>query len=179
MTDAAPDLTKLVYSKTETGQQEIQSRSLGLPLKVRGALVLVDGRRTGAELAALTGVDIVPVLEQLMAQGCIESHAPPRQSRSEAATEAEPEPDKADLSSLPPAASRDAKQIDMARNFMMNTVNSVFGHHMRLTLISSIYDCKTADALRQIYPVWEEAMAGNRAGAKRLPEMREKLFAVL
>ena len=45
------DLNATVFAKTAVGQEEIQSRTLGLSLLVRRALVLVDGKRSGAELS--------------------------------------------------------------------------------------------------------------------------------
>lgn len=177
MPDSALDLTTLVFAKTEIGQQEIQSRALGLPPKVRSALILVDGRRTGRDLQALVGEEAVPALEQLMAQGCIRSTGTAEPAQA-AAVPGQSEAD-AGFSVLPPPESRDAKAFEMARNFMMNTVNTIFGQNMRLTLIETIHACKTVQELRQAYPLWAEAMESNRAGAKRLPEMREKLFAVL
>ncbi len=175
MTDASPDLTRLVYSKTELGQKEIQSRALGLTPKIRSTLILVDGKRTGADLLALTGADNVASLAQLLEVGCIEG-VEPRSAQPAPAAQGSAG---AGVAALPPADSRDSKQVEMARNFMLNTVNNIFGQNMRLTLIESIHACKTAEELRRVYPSWEEAMASDRAGAKRLAEMREKLFAVL
>lgn len=176
MTDDAPDLSTAVFAKTASGQQEIQSRTLGLPPKVRSVLILVDGRRTGDELTAQTGTDSLPALEALLAHGCVECLAP---------VQAETEPDSAvssadaELSWLPPAETRGPKELEMARNFMTNTINTMFGQNMRLTLIEAIHASRTAEDLRQVYPAWAETMTGSRAGAKRLPELRDKLFAVL
>jgi hypothetical protein len=80
---------------------------------------------------------------------------------------------------LPAASSRTAKDVEMARNFMTNTVNTIFGHHSRLSLIEAIHACKSSDELRRVYLTWAEAMESNAIGKKRLPELREKLFAVL
>jgi hypothetical protein len=67
----------------------------------------------------------------------------------------------------------------MARNFMTNTINTMFGQNMRLTLIEAIFTARTADDLRRVYPVWAETMASIGVGAKRQPELRLKLFQVL
>ena len=50
---------------------------------------------------------------------------------------------------------------------------------LSLTLIEAIFTARTADDLRRVYPVWAEAMASIGVGAKRLPELRLKLFQVL
>jgi hypothetical protein len=174
MTDDATDLKTAVFAKTAIGQQEIQSRVLGLPPKMRSVLILVDGKRTGNELTAQTGTDSSAALDVLIAHGCIERLA---------AVQAQPEPAvspvEAELSWLPPAETRSPRELDMARNFMTNTINTMFGQNMRLTLIEAIHASRTVEDLRLVYPAWVETMTGSSAGAKRLPELREKLFAVL
>ncbi len=84
-----------------------------------------------------------------------------------------------DLQRLPAATTRSAKDIEMSRHFMINTVNLVFGHNMRLSLVRSIFECQSTDALRAVYPRWFSAMSENRNGAKRMAEWRTKLAATL
>ena len=67
----------------------------------------------------------------------------------------------------------------MARNFMINTVNSIFGQHTRISLIENIARAQGTEGLRKVYLQWESAMAENRIGAKRLPELQDKLVNVL
>jgi len=80
---------------------------------------------------------------------------------------------------LPEASSRSAKDVEMARNFMTNTVNTIFQANTRLTLLEAIFACKTAEDARRVYPKWAETIASSSIGAKRLPDFREKLFKVL
>lgn len=178
MTDATLDPAASIFAKTAAGVQEIQTRALGLPPLTRRMLVLVDGKRSGRELAAfVAGHDVADILGQLLAQGCIEALAaagPVAVAPKAAAPGAE-----SVLSSLPQADTRSAKEIEMARNFMTNTVNTMFGQNMRLTLIESIFAAQTADDLRRVYPVWADTMASIGVGARRLPELRQKLFQVL
>ena len=76
-------------------------------------------------------------------------------------------------------ATPDPLQLQQARNFMINTVNTIFGQHNRISLVESIYGSKTTEELRHVYIAWAEAMESNAVGKRRLPELREKLFAVL
>lgn len=179
---ASLDLTGVTFFKTPAGLQEIQDRSLGLPALIRRVLVLVDGKRSGKELAAFVGGEekIEEVLSQLMEYGCIDAQAGAKLAPAKG-TAVEPGPlaYAAELAGLPHAALRTAKDIDMARNFMVNTTNSIFGQNMRLSLIKSILACQSAEQLRQVYPAWAENMASNSASAKRLPELRARLFVVL
>ena len=57
MPDAKIDLNLSVCAKTALGSLEIQSRALGLLPMARRLLILIDGKRSGKELA-LKGVEI-------------------------------------------------------------------------------------------------------------------------
>ena len=72
MPDANFNPLTAVYTKTPEGQQEIQLRAMGLSPLVRRTLVLVDGQRTGADLAVFaTGQDIAAIINELLDKGCV------------------------------------------------------------------------------------------------------------
>jgi hypothetical protein len=186
------DLSATVFAKTAVGQAEIQSRTLGLSLLVRRALVLVDGKRSGAELSVfLVGKgDVELVLAELLERGCIEPvgrvgkaaaavAVPDAVAPPDPAETAAPPDEAVAIPGLPPADSRSAKENEMARNFMINSINSIIGQNMRVTLVTDIFHAKGTDGLRKIYRAWEASMADHGIGARRLPELREKLFKVL
>ena len=187
MTDQALDLNTAIFAKTPLGQQEIQSRSLGLSALVRRTLVLVDGKRSGKELGAfVVGHDIFTILGELLDKGCIDgkSSATPLAVSELVGKPETPLPktkksEDADLIGLPAVEMRSAKDLEMARNFMTNSVNNMYGQHTRITLIEAIFKCTTSAELREVYPDWVETMAASAIGARRLPELRQKLFAVL
>jgi hypothetical protein len=188
------DLNATVFAKTAVGQEEIQSRTLGLSLLVRRALVLVDGKRSGAELSVfLVGKgDVEMVLAELLDKGCIEAVARPVKSPAAPtntavvaapvaadAVSAAPDDEGSVIEGLPPAAGRSAKDNEMARNFMINSINSIIGQNTRLSLVTDIFHAKGTEGLRKVYRAWESSMSDHGMGAKRLPELREKLFKVL
>jgi hypothetical protein len=192
------DLMQAVFAKTALGQQEIQSRSMGLAPLVRRILVLVDGKRGGADLAALlpSGSDVGQILKELLGLGCVEPIAGARPASSataaaapaavSAATQSDPEETPSELpgghapiEGLPPASSRSLKDNDMARNFMINSINAIIGQNMRISLVHDIFHADSTEKLREVYHAWESSMAGTVMGAKRLPELRVKLFKVL
>lgn len=185
MTDAASELKRTIFAKTAAGSQEIQSRSLGLNPMLRRLLILIDGKRNFQELAALlNGNDLIMLLGELLTKGCIEATsvlptATAPAPRAPSQPVAEPKSMDDELAKLPPASTRTAKQVDMARHFMMNTVNTVFQQNTRLTLMEAIFACKTVEDVRRVYPKWTDTMNASVIGAKRLPEFREKLFQVL
>lgn len=185
------DLITTVFAKTALGQQEIQDRSLGLSPLVRRTLVLVDGKRSGAELSVfLVGKgDIEAVLTQLLDLGCIEAlarsskapvaNAPAAAAPAAVAPAPAPAGGDAELQDLPPADSRSAKDNEMARNFMINSVNGIIGQNTRISLVNDIFNAQGTDGLRTVYHAWAASMSNHGMGAKRLPELREKLFKVL
>lgn len=184
MSDSLTDFRATTFSKTAAGQQEIQSRSLGLSPLVRRLLVLVDGKRTGADLEMFAaGQDVLPLLGELVDRELVSMRAAPVPANPMPA--ATPQPAAGGrattdwLAALPPAESRSAKELEMARNFMTNTVNNIFGHHNRISLVEAIHGCSSSSELRDVYDMWANALESSAAGHKRLPEFREKLFAVL
>lgn len=64
-----------IYRKTAKGQAEIETRAMRLPPKLRMLLIVVDGKRSVADLAPLVGGDPMPLLETLLAAGVIEPMA--------------------------------------------------------------------------------------------------------
>ncbi len=78
MTDQTLDLNASIFTKTLRGQQEIQSRSLGLSGLVRRILVLIDGKRNGSELGGFVlGHDITAIIRELLSHGCIDAASAP------------------------------------------------------------------------------------------------------
>ena len=184
------DLSSAVFAKTEFGQQEIQTRSLGLDPLVRRILVLADGKKNGGELAAfLPSADgIQAVLEELLSLGCLRAEGgsqaasppaakPTAESSNSGATSSAAS--FGDIPGLPPADKRSAKDNEMARNFMINSINSIMGLHSRISLITEITAAKNTHELRHAYFGWQASMADHPIGKKRLSELTEKLFKVL
>ncbi|MBD3893403.1 hypothetical protein [Hydrogenophaga sp.] len=179
MADAPSHLLAAIYAKTALGQQEIQSRSLGLLPLARRVLVLVDGKRSGHDLSAfVSDHNVAPLLSELLARGCIDvldSAAP-----AAASAAAKPKtPEKDDLAGLPAPDSRSAQELEMARSLMANALDYVFDHYGHSAQIESINACRSHSELRALYPSWTQAMDSHAIGKKILPGIRVKLLAVL
>lgn len=165
-----------VFAKTPLGAEEIQQRTLRLSLLLRRVLLLVDGKRSVAELAPLTGgAELTALLAELLDRHCIEpvARAAPAAPAPAAAAAADP------LAALPPPLTRTAEQVDMARHFMINTINRLLEQNSRLTLVEKIFNAIDAAELRRCYADWEDAIGSSWQGRRRLDELRAKLFAVL
>ena len=184
MTEIKINLITAIYFKTAVGLQEVQSRSLRLTPLPRRLLILVDGKRSGKELAVFVeGHNPGELLRQLLDNGCIEAipaTATPQASASvDQGNAAGASATEAALAKLPDASTRTAKEVEMARNVMMNNINAVFQQNTRLTLMKTISDCRSAEEVRRVYPKWAENMRASVEGTKRLLEFQTKLFTVL
>jgi hypothetical protein len=181
MLDANIDLNLSVFTKTGLGLQEIQARALGLLPMARRLLILMDGKRNGKELAPMVaGHDFSDLLRHLFEKKCIEVVNPSQATKSlktQPTAEAAASSDK--LGALPAAETRTSKETEMARNFMVNTINMEFGQHMRISVIESIGTCKTAIELREVFPLWHTTMSASRNALRELGGLQEKLFRVL
>lgn len=62
-----------LFRKTAKGQAEIETRAHRLPPRLRGLLILVDGKRDLAGLAALVPQQAEALLQELVTQGFVES----------------------------------------------------------------------------------------------------------
>jgi hypothetical protein len=79
-----------VYRKTSKGIAEIETRANRLAPRLRGALILVDGRRNADDLNKLISTDPEGTLQALLEQGYIESLQPPAQAAAEPAKRRSP-----------------------------------------------------------------------------------------
>lgn len=61
-----------VFRKTAAGHAEVRGRALGLDMRTRGLLILVNGELTVAELAARVGFDPDQALVKMVGAGLLE-----------------------------------------------------------------------------------------------------------
>jgi hypothetical protein len=194
MPDQVMDFSHAVFAKTLLGQQEVQSRALKLGPVPRRLLILIDGKRSAQDLSHfLAGHNIEALISELLDKGCIESTTPLPEPDPRPVTESMPipwidldaypasliEPLDAFLNQLPNASTRSAQDAESARNFMMNAVNTVFQTNTRLTLLETIFSCKTTQALRDVYPKWAATLGSSDLGAQYMPTFKQKLSEVL
>jgi hypothetical protein len=187
MFEAIANLDLAIFTKTDTGRLEVQSRGLNLDLMTRRLLILVDGKRRVAEIGPLVpGQDVVAMLRRLFELRCIEL-LDAGQAKAAAAPAPAAAPDAAGnsggadafLASLPDPSARTPQDVEKARNVMTNTVNTVFQPNTRLTLLKAIQACQTPQDARGVYAHWRETIESSSIGKKRLPEFQKMLAKVL
>lgn len=119
----------LIYRKTEKGQAEIETRAYRLPLRLRGALIMVDGRRSDEDLRKLIAGQPDECLASLLQDGFIEV-TPGRTAAAAAAVAASvprvpvaPAVDQGPSSSLPPTV----RSFEETRRIAVRLVNDALG----------------------------------------------------
>jgi hypothetical protein len=76
------------------------------------------------------------------------------------------------------APANDAERLDMARQFMINTANS-FSGITGSSLVIEINQARDLKQLRALFYDWREAMQMSAAGRQRLPDLEQRLAALL
>lgn len=129
-----------VLRKTQTGEEEIKSRTLNLPVKLRSLLIAVDGKKTGGDLARSFGAlgDVPALLADLEWQGCIEAVPETRALRDIAAP-------------VVHALNTEAKQ------YAANYLYGVLGPESE-SLVRRIEKCKTNEDLSKMLDECKEVL---------------------
>lgn len=156
------------YVKTPKGVEEVSQRTHGLAQRLRRLLIMVDGKRVGNDFAAmLPGEDAAAALRQLADEGYIQPLAP----EPAAVAEAKPE-------SRAPRPQDDAQRFEMARNFMLNTLNAFVGIAAS-GLINRVEACADITALQEHFVAWRDAIKLSSDGRKRIEELEGRLAPLL
>ena len=72
----------------------------------------------------------------------------------------------------------DEERLAMARNFMINTVNTFIGM-AGSSLVDKVEQADTITELRHLYYDWKESLQLDKEGRQRLPELEKRLAALL
>lgn len=170
-----------VFSKTDQGQEEIKTRAGGLTQRVRQVLIFVDGKRDLTALRTmLPADDLEQTLQALQEQGYIaaisitEESAP---SASIAPAEAMPIPLGTAFRELPLTSG--TKELELARNFMVNTLKRFTGPYATLSLIEKVYAAQSHAEMRMQFDHWVDAIIKAHAGKHRTDELRSALLEII
>lgn len=126
----------LVFQKTEAGAAEMAAPALGLPPKLRRALIVVDGTRTVADLAtAFRPGEVDAILMDLQARGLVTLSG-----GVVSAPKARPD-------AAPASAGSPAEGLEEVRRIAMREVSHSMGPNGD-ALALKIERCRTAEDLR-------------------------------
>ncbi|MBR0565245.1 hypothetical protein J5J83_03825 [Azoarcus sp. L1K30] len=159
-----------IFAKTPKGHEEIETRSGGLHPRMRRLLILIDGVRATEALASmLNDGRFEETLAGLEAEGYIE-----RAVGSPPVTSAE----SVSMPAVTPAPGGEG-QLELARNFMMNTLKAFNGPYNKLSLMQRIHGCSNREELQALFADWLSSINETHAGRKRAEELTERLQAVM
>ena len=159
-----------IFRKTDKGQAEIETRAHRLPPRLRSALILVDGRRSSAELRTMVLQQPDETLAALLEQGFIAAVAeapPPAPTPSRVAERAI---DRAAAASLP-AAERGPDFLQL-RRLLVREFNDLTGPTGEV-LAMRLEKAADRNALTSLLPAACEFVAGVR-GASKASEFRQR-----
>lgn len=171
-----------VFSKTGKGQEEIKVRTGNLSQRVRQVLIFIDGKRDlDALRAMLPAGDLENTLQMLQEQDYIAPIETVEISISErapaAASEETPISDSTVFRELPPMPG--TQDLELARNFMMNTLKSFTGPYAALSLLEKVDAAQSHAEMRAQFEHWMEAIIETRDGKRRADELRCALLKII
>lgn len=147
-----------VYRKTEKGQAEIATRQNQLAVKLRSALIMVDGKRTDEELQRMIGPAAEEILQTLQAEGYIEVIALTA-TRNGSAAAAKPA-----ASEGPPSVPPPLKPVEQIRVQAVRFMNEQLGP-LGDMLAVKIEKSKTWEDLHPLLVMAHRAIADHRGNA--------------
>jgi hypothetical protein len=144
------------YRKSSKGAAEIETRAHRLAPRLRGALIVVDGRRSATELYKLIPQQAEETLAALLEQGFIE----PAGEASPASVPT-PRPAPAPASAPRPAARPTAVDFEVRRRDAVRRLTDQVGP-MGEALAMRMERCRNADELRPLLALASQIVANTR-----------------
>lgn len=158
-----------VFVKTPKGIDEMTSRAAGLTPRVRRVLIMLDGQRTVEDIRAMALVeDLSHALGLLEASGFIEKPGKPSTTAADSGLAFRDIPD------IP-----EPKELDMAKNFIMNSLRTFCGPSTHLSIIEAAFAARTHEELREQFAPWLDAIIETRDGRRRSEELQTQLLKVI
>lgn len=166
-----------VFVKTAKGIAEIENRSRDMSLRTRRILIQVDGHRTVEEIAKLAlGDDLKEILGHLHKNGFI---GLVNQSEINSFI-AEVKPGSGlNFSFREITSGTNPKDIENAKNFMINTIRVFCGEWAHLSIIKAVSAANTHEELRISFIPWYEAITATIDGRRRSEELSISLLNVI
>ncbi|MDP3638102.1 MAG: helix-turn-helix domain-containing protein [Azonexus sp.] len=167
-----------IFAKTPKGHEEITVKAGGLTPRQRRVLIMIDGKRTVDELRdMLQTSDLQNTLGLLEDSGFIELL-----SIKDAQGVPQPVSDQpqASITAFRPASNPpNLKEMEMAKNFIMNSLKTFCGPFAHLHIVEAAYAAQTQENLREQFGPWYHAIVQTRAGQRRAEELRGQLLKVI
>lgn len=167
----------VIFIKTPKGLDEITSRAGGLTPRIRRVLIIVDGKRTVDEMRdMLQADDLQHTLGMLEESGYIEMIS----IIDPAGQKTLPDTPLPSITAFRPVPEKlNPKELDMAKNFITNTLKTFVGPYTHLSIVEAVFAAKTHEALREQFGPWYHAIVQTPTGRRRAEELRAELLRVI
>ena len=167
----------VVFAKTRKGQDEITSRAGGLTPRERRLLIFADGKRSLDELQRmLQADDLRPMLEKLRQAGYIAAI----DAASEVGASPTTAPSLPTITVFRPLPGQpDPKQLELARNYLVNSLKTFCSPQANQQLIAAALAAKTHEELRWQFEPWLHAITQTLQGKLRAEELRAHLLKII
>jgi hypothetical protein len=147
-----------LFRKTAKGQAEIETRAHRLPPRLRGLLILVDGKRDLAGLAALVPQQAEALLQDLVAQGFVEAF------EAAAGTPAAPRPAPAAAPTATAAPTSAVADFEKLRRDAVRALTDAAGPAAE-TVALRMEKARTLEELRPLFAQAAQVLANMRGRA--------------
>jgi len=170
-----------VFAKTQKGIAEIENRGRDITLRMRRILIQVDGNKTVEEITEEFGEsasagDLINILGELHKNGYIGLVS--QHDKNPLINEDEPETG-INFSFRKIPSSPNSKDIEKAKNFMINTIRVYCGEWAHLSIIKAVSAANTHEELRKSFIPWYEAIIETGDGRRRSEELSSSLLNVI
>ena len=167
-----------VFSKTPKGHEEITTKAGGLKARTRRVLIFIDGNRSVAELTELhLGSELQSTLDMLQAEGYIEVANSAGKTGHAKPVPAEALPAAAAFRPAPDPVNRE--ELEMARNFIQNTLKTFCGPYAHLEIVEAAFAAQTHEEIRLQFEPWHHAIEQTAPGKKRSDQLCSQLLKVI
>ena len=171
---------RVVFAKTARGQDEIAAKSGQLTPRQRRALIFVDGKRSVDELRdMMQSDDLQHTLGLLEEAGFIEISPSSERDSSNGNVAASAGALPSITAFRPVPSPVNPKELEMAKNFIMNSLKTFTGPYTHLSIIEATFAARTHEALREQFAPWYNAIVQTRDGRRRAEELRSQLLQVI
>ncbi|QLG88876.1 hypothetical protein HQ393_11880 [Chitinibacter bivalviorum] len=164
-------MDQLIFTKTEAGLKELQTRSGLIGQKERQLLFMIDGQRSSAMLVAmLPGQEVLLTLKKLQDLGLI--------ARNSAQKKLDQIQFSGPTTIAPPPPRRNSEQLNEARKVILSVTQEFLGQNWEEKLGIMLQSVRNADDLKPIVEEWANALrrSGHRGAAYNGEKAIEELF---
>ncbi|HEX6734886.1 MAG TPA: hypothetical protein VF096_08725 [Azonexus sp.] len=169
----------VIFAKTARGQEEVTARSAGLTPRQRRVLIMIDGKRTVDELREMLQADDLQHTLGLLEEDGHIAVAGLKEETSGTLQPAPPDSLPSITAFRPLPEPPDSAEMEMARNFIMNSLRTFCGPYAHLDIVERTSTAKSHEELRQQFDPWLHAVMQTRDGKRRAEELRGQLLKVI